>query len=64
LIPSSLARDHAGSNGAGGTSACTSAVDTALANAGINIVLSGVRVPRMNAIMEHRSKPATTNCWT
>jgi len=26
--------------------------DTVLADAGINVVLSGVRMPRMNAVME------------
>ena len=38
--------------------------DTILADAGITVVLSGVRVPRMNAIMNAGFAPAATNCST
>ena len=38
--------------------------DAILADAGIAVVLSGVRMPRMNSIMERGSKPAATNCST
>jgi transposase InsO family protein len=38
-------------------------IDEVLADAGIQTVLCGVRVPRMNAIME-RCSPAATSCST
>jgi len=37
--------------------------DAILADAGIAVVLSGVRVPRMNSIMERGCRPAVVNCW-
>ena len=38
--------------------------DTILADAGIDMVLSGVWVPRMNAVMERWSGPAGVNFST
>jgi transposase len=38
--------------------------DTVLADAGINVVLSGVRMPRMNAIMERWVRTSAANCST
>jgi putative transposase len=38
--------------------------DTVLADADIKVVLSGVRMPRMNCIMNGGSKAAATSCWT
>jgi hypothetical protein len=38
--------------------------DQVLADAGITVVLSGVRMPRMNSIMDGGSKPVATNCST
>jgi hypothetical protein len=38
--------------------------DAILANAGITVVLSGVRMPRMNSIMEGGSNPAVMNYST
>ncbi|MGI5207667.1 hypothetical protein ACQEU6_39585 [Spirillospora sp. CA-108201] len=38
--------------------------DVVLADAGIQIVLTGVRMPRMNAIMERGYRPAAKSCWT
>ena len=39
--------------------------DTILAEAGIEVVLSGVRVPRPNAVMQRGDlKPAAANRWT
>jgi hypothetical protein len=35
--------------------------DTVLVDAGITVVRSGVRVPRMNAVVERRVR---ANCWT
>jgi hypothetical protein len=38
--------------------------ETVLADAGIMVVLSGVRMPRMNAIMECWVRTAGANCST
>jgi hypothetical protein len=38
--------------------------DTILADTGIEVVLSGVRIPRMNSIMEGGCRPAAASCWT
>jgi transposase InsO family protein len=38
--------------------------DAVLADAGIKMVLTGVRMPRMNSIMERGCRPAAANCWT
>jgi hypothetical protein len=38
--------------------------DAVLKNAGMEAVLSGVRMPRMNALMERGCRPADANCWT
>jgi len=38
--------------------------DATPADAGITSVLSGVRIPRMNAVMEGGSSPAAMNCST
>ncbi len=38
--------------------------DAVLADAGITVVRSGVRMPRMNSIMNGGPKPAATNCST
>jgi putative transposase len=35
-----------------------------LTDAGIEIVLSGVQMPRMNSIMERWCRPADANCST
>jgi len=37
--------------------------DAVLADAGIEVVLSGVRMPGMNSIME-RWRPVVVSCWT
>ena len=38
--------------------------DLVLKDAGIQIVLSGVQMPRMNSIMDAGCRPAATNSWT
>jgi putative transposase len=38
--------------------------DAILADAGIKVVLSGIQVPRMNAIMVRWCGPAAASCWT
>jgi len=38
--------------------------DTILAEAGIKVVLSGVQMPRMNAIMERWVRTCAASCWT
>ncbi|WP_433825964.1 transcriptional regulator [Actinoplanes sp. CA-015351] len=38
--------------------------DAVLADAGIHVGLSGVRIPRMNAVMERWVRPAGANCST
>ena len=38
--------------------------DAILADAGIEVVLSGVQMPRMNSIMEGGCRPADGNSWT
>ncbi len=40
----------------------TALFDTILADAGIQVLLSGVRMPRMNSIMERWVRPASTSC--
>ena len=37
--------------------------DEILAQAGIQVALSGIRMPQMKSIME-RYKPAAASCWT
>jgi hypothetical protein len=39
-------------------------LDAILKEAGIEVVLTGVRIPRMNSIMEGGCKPANASCWT
>ena len=38
--------------------------DAILADAGIETVLSGVRMPRMNSIMERWYRPVRASYWT
>ncbi|MFC9633756.1 hypothetical protein ACFTY8_31955 [Streptomyces mirabilis] len=38
--------------------------DTVLKDAGIEVVLSGVRMPRMNSIMERWVQTCRCSCWT
>lgn len=38
--------------------------DAVLKDADIDVVLSGVRMPRMNSIMDVGCRPADANCWT
>jgi putative transposase len=38
--------------------------DAVLKDAGIEIVLSGVQMPRMNALMERWRRPAAASCST
>jgi hypothetical protein len=38
--------------------------DAILADAGIDVVFSGVRMPRMNSIMERWCRPASASSWT
>ncbi len=38
--------------------------DSVLADAGIEVVLSGVRMPRMNSVMERWLQTCGANCWT
>ena len=38
--------------------------DAILADAGIHVVCSGVRMPRMNSIMEGGCRPAAASFWT
>ncbi|GAB3177998.1 hypothetical protein GCM10027162_28370 [Streptomyces incanus] len=38
--------------------------DAVLADAGIEVVLSGVRMPRMNAVMNAGCRPVGASCWT
>jgi hypothetical protein len=38
--------------------------DAVLADAGIEVVLSGIQMPRMGSIMNVGCKPAATNCST
>jgi putative transposase len=38
--------------------------DAVLTDADIKIVLTGVRMPRMNSVMERWDRPADANCWT
>jgi putative transposase len=37
--------------------------DAVLADAGVDVVLSGIQMQRMNSIMERWVQPAA-NCWT
>jgi hypothetical protein len=39
-------------------------MDEILGGAGIQTVLTGIRMPRMNSIMERGCSPAATNSWT
>ena len=38
--------------------------DAILADAGIKVVLSGIQMPRMNAVMERWVRPAAASCST
>ncbi|WP_329568310.1 hypothetical protein [Streptomyces sp. NBC_01361] len=38
--------------------------DAILADAGIDVVLSGIRMPRMNSIMQRWVQTADASCWT
>jgi transposase InsO family protein len=38
--------------------------DTVLKDAGIEVVLSGIRMPRMNALMERWVQTCRRDCWT
>lgn len=38
--------------------------DAVLKDAGVEVVLSEIRMPRMNAIMERWVRPAVVRCWT
>jgi putative transposase len=38
--------------------------DAILAEAGIEVLLTGVRIPRMNSITEPGCRPADANSWT
>ena len=38
--------------------------DAVLADAGLEVVLSGVQMPRMNSIMEKGYRPAGASSWT
>lgn len=38
--------------------------DTVFADAGIEVVCSGVRMPRMNAIIQRWVRPVVVSCWT
>jgi putative transposase len=42
----------------------TKAFDEVLADAGLKVITTGIRVPRMNSIKSDGYKPAGTNSWT